>query len=141
MDLSIGLRLQVLDINPKVMTRLNIKDIVTADPIVCYSLTTPKLEVQDVVTMIEGQEPPVNNELTHEDADENALEPHHQFKTQPEQQRIDMMAQRPVWNGFTLDWHLLHRHGSGPYLPFLFWTSPVFHQQSYMYHRTPYLSF
>ena len=65
----------------KVMTRLNIKDIVTADPIVCYSLSTPKLEVQDAVTMIEGQEPPLNNELTHEDADENALEPHHQVKT------------------------------------------------------------
>ena len=46
----------------KVMTRLNIKDIVTAAPIVCYSLSTPKLEVEDAVTMIEGQEPPVNNE-------------------------------------------------------------------------------
>ena len=38
-------------------------------------MSTPELEVQDVVSAIEVQESPVNNELTHEDADENAWSP------------------------------------------------------------------
>ena len=38
-------------------------------------MSTPELEVQDAISAIEVQEPSVDNELTYEEADENAWNP------------------------------------------------------------------
>ena len=62
-------------------------------------MSTPELEVQDAISAIEVQEPLVNNELTHIEADENAWNPttSPRHKTRVTTDRHDASKSRAEW--------------------------------------------
>ena len=62
-------------------------------------MSTPEVEVQDAISAIEVQEPLVNNELTHIEADENAWNPttSPRHKTRVTTDRHDASTSRAEW--------------------------------------------